>query len=426
MNQIKVTIIIPVYNGAEFIRRSFDSCIYQTLKEIEVIAVNDCSPNSRDAAIMREYEETYPERFRALFHEENKRQGGARNTGIRAARGEYFLCVDQDDFIDFQMCEKMYEKAVENKADLCLCGYRIFACGNVSTIPPTKCTIENMNVGAVEVWKMLVKTSFVMSYQVFFPENVVTDDLVTILWFALTDKHCIVREALYNWVRHINSETMSLQYRFFASIPASLISIGSFPAFIDLPAVKREEISLIITHYLCDAVVNCAKHCPERLTDLCLLVKETLEIYRPDFSHEIFTSTIYGIRYAAILSYIAEHYGEDKFAEKLENFSNALIAKLIKEELLSKYGSAATLVIYGAGIRGKRLAGYLQGAGVSFEVTDSNPALYGQKFCGKTIKPWSELKGSTNVVVVSPLVGYYEIKAVINDPNIEVVEFHNL
>ena len=130
MNNTKVSIIIPVYNGAEFIRRSFDSCLYQTLSEIEIIAINDCSPNSRDAIIMREYETLYPGKFRALFHENNKRQGGARNTGIYAARGEYFLCVDQDDFIRPEMCEEMYDYAITEDLDIVMCGFNSCNKGN--------------------------------------------------------------------------------------------------------------------------------------------------------------------------------------------------------------------------------------------------------------------------------------------------------
>jgi len=425
MNKIKVSMIIPVYNGAEFIRRSFDSCIYQTLKEIEVIAVNDFSPNPRDAEIMREYEELYPGRFRALFHETNKRQGGARNTGIHAARGEYFLCVDQDDYIDFDMCDKMYNKAIQSKADLCICGYKIYSNGNTSKIPPVLCTIEYMNTGTAEVWKILVKTSFVISNGAYFPENLVTDDLISILWFALTDKYVIVDDVFYNWVRHKNSESMRLAYRFFVSIPASLLSISRYSAFITLPNEKKEEMALIITHYLCDVVLSCLKHQPKRITEICSLVKETLEIYKPNFLNEIFTSTTYGIRYSSILKYVCEHYNEKCFAKKLDVFSDTLIAKLIKEELLFKYNAEVSIAIYGAGIRGKRLAGYLYSADIPFEVTDSNPALYGHEFCGRIIKPWSELKRSTNVVIVSPLGEFDKIKAIINDSSIDIIDFLN-
>ena len=63
---IKVSIIIPVYNSEKFLKRCLDSCINQTLDEIEVIAVNDASPDRSDI-IMREYEEKYPKKVQCIY-----------------------------------------------------------------------------------------------------------------------------------------------------------------------------------------------------------------------------------------------------------------------------------------------------------------------------------------------------------------------
>lgn len=89
----KVSIIVPVYNVAEYLRRSLDSCIYQTLADIEVIAVNDCSPDERDEEILREYERENPEKIHIFRHEKNLGLGEARNTAIRNAKGEFLLFV---------------------------------------------------------------------------------------------------------------------------------------------------------------------------------------------------------------------------------------------------------------------------------------------------------------------------------------------
>ena len=86
MQNIKVSIIVPVYDVADYLWRCLDSCVNQTLQEIEVIVVNDSSPDIRDTEIMKEYEKKYPDKVKCIWHKENKRLGGARNTGIRAAR----------------------------------------------------------------------------------------------------------------------------------------------------------------------------------------------------------------------------------------------------------------------------------------------------------------------------------------------------
>jgi len=126
MQNIKVSIIVPVYNVADYLNRCLDSCVHQTLQEIEVVVVNDCSPDPRDGEIMKEYEKKFPNKVRCIWHKENLRLGGARNTGIRAAYGEFVYCVDSDDYIDLTLCEKMYNAIVLENADMAVCDfYRI-------------------------------------------------------------------------------------------------------------------------------------------------------------------------------------------------------------------------------------------------------------------------------------------------------------
>jgi glycosyltransferase involved in cell wall biosynthesis len=105
MSEINVSIIVPVYNVAKYLRRCLDSCVAQTMREIEIIIVNDLSPDPTDSEIMREYEEKHQDKIKCIWHTENKTQGGARNTGIRMAKGEYLNFVDSDDYIEPKMCE---------------------------------------------------------------------------------------------------------------------------------------------------------------------------------------------------------------------------------------------------------------------------------------------------------------------------------
>ena len=87
---VKVSIIIPVYNVENYLRRCLDSCINQTLMEIEIIVVNDASPDNSDF-IMKEYEKNYPEKIKCIYLKENLCQGGARNIGIQIAKGQYLI-----------------------------------------------------------------------------------------------------------------------------------------------------------------------------------------------------------------------------------------------------------------------------------------------------------------------------------------------
>lgn len=114
----KISIIIPVYNTEKYLRYCLDSIRKQTLKDIEVIVVDDGSKD-KSSAICDEFAKD--KRFR-IFHNENRGVSYARNFGIKEAVGEYCMFVDSDDWLDEIMCEIMWKSAEEYNADLVICG----------------------------------------------------------------------------------------------------------------------------------------------------------------------------------------------------------------------------------------------------------------------------------------------------------------
>lgn len=119
---VKVSVIVPIYNTEQYLKRSIDTLVNQTLEEIEIILVNDASPDN-SIKIMREYEKKYPEKIIVIDSKENLKAGGARNLGIDIAKGEYIGFVDSDDWVELDMFEKLYNKAKENNADIVDCNY---------------------------------------------------------------------------------------------------------------------------------------------------------------------------------------------------------------------------------------------------------------------------------------------------------------
>ena len=100
---VKVSIIVPVHNSENYLHTCVESLLAQTLQEIEIILVDDCSTDaSRD--MIRRYVSLVPEKVRGVFLDQNIRQGGARNRGMDIARGEYIGFVDSDDFVESDMC----------------------------------------------------------------------------------------------------------------------------------------------------------------------------------------------------------------------------------------------------------------------------------------------------------------------------------
>jgi glycosyltransferase involved in cell wall biosynthesis len=113
----KVSIIIPVYNVSKYLEECLDSVINQTLKDIEIILINDKSPDPLDDKICKKYTKK-DSRITYIQHKKNKGLGGVRNTGIKIAKGEYQWHIDSDDFIDTQACELLYNTAKEKSTEI--------------------------------------------------------------------------------------------------------------------------------------------------------------------------------------------------------------------------------------------------------------------------------------------------------------------
>lgn len=114
MTDIKVSVIIPVYNVEKYLRQNLESVANQTLKDIEIICVDDGSTDS-SFEIVKEFAEK-DSRF-VPVQQANGGAGAARNNGLRRAKGKYLSFLDSDDFFEPNMLEEAYNKAEATKAD---------------------------------------------------------------------------------------------------------------------------------------------------------------------------------------------------------------------------------------------------------------------------------------------------------------------
>lgn len=125
MNKICISLIVPFYNGEKYIERCLHSIINQTTIEgVECILVNDSSTD-QSIKIIEQFISKYSSEinFRIISHERNRGISAARNTGLDAAVGTYILYIDSDDYIEPDMINKLYCKAVETDADIVGCEY---------------------------------------------------------------------------------------------------------------------------------------------------------------------------------------------------------------------------------------------------------------------------------------------------------------
>ena len=117
----KVSIIVPVYNVEKYLSKCLDSLISQTLKDIEIIVVNDGATDNSPKII----EEYAQKDFRIKsINQKNQGLSGARNTGLMNAKGEFITFVDSDDWLDEDFIEKLYRSAINNNCDIAIGGMK--------------------------------------------------------------------------------------------------------------------------------------------------------------------------------------------------------------------------------------------------------------------------------------------------------------
>src|SRR5574344_1801991 len=121
-DEILVSLIIPVYNTGEYLVECLDSCIRQTLSNIEIICVDDGSTDD-SLKILNEYAKK-DNRVR-VFAQKNSGQSVARNKGMKLAEGKYIAFLDSDDSLNRCMLENLYNQANADNADITMCSINV-------------------------------------------------------------------------------------------------------------------------------------------------------------------------------------------------------------------------------------------------------------------------------------------------------------
>lgn len=204
-NQIKVSVVIPVYKVEKYIERCARSLFEQTMKDgIEFIFVNDCSQDKSIEILERVLEE-YPARknqVKIIHHEKNGGLVAARKTGLAHAQGDYIIHCDSDDWVDVRLCEEMYNKAAETDADMVYCHFCEDRNGHQTIFYEGECCDpETAFCGKTSccIWNKMFRTSIARSEQVITPDHLVMseDVLRTVQTMALCKKCVRVDKVLY-------------------------------------------------------------------------------------------------------------------------------------------------------------------------------------------------------------------------------------
>ena len=114
MCSTKISIIVPIYNVEQYLQKTIESCINQTLKELEVILVDD---GSKDASGKVVDDFAKKDNRIKVIHKQNEGVTIARNTGLAVATGKYIFFLDGDDYLPLNAMDLLYQKAIEEDAD---------------------------------------------------------------------------------------------------------------------------------------------------------------------------------------------------------------------------------------------------------------------------------------------------------------------
>lgn len=230
MNEIKVSVIVPVYNAEKYLSRTIEYLKKQTLKEIEIILVDDGSTDSSPAICDEACKSD--ERIKCI-HKRNAGVSAARNDGIQAAQGEYLMFCDADDIPSTHMAEKLLHKIESEHADIVLSGF-IKQIDNAyinCDIPYSESLTGRDNIirklimpmivwgyspdrialPAIygSVWRGLYKKSLIVNKAIQFPTTIsLGEDMVfNTLAFLFASRIAFINDYLYTYIENLNSST---------------------------------------------------------------------------------------------------------------------------------------------------------------------------------------------------------------------------
>lgn len=231
----KVSIIVPVYKVEKYLKRSMDSLVNQTLEDIEIICINDGSPDNC-LSILKEYKEKYPDKI-VIIDKKNEGVWKGRFDGIAKATGEYIGFTDSDDYIALDYAEKLYNAAKKDEADISVCGfYRV----DVETehIFSTEMTgyegkVINMDKNPEDtlsingaLWNKLYKAEILKNMNNLKNPPRILDDMMFFLLVLLnTNKITFINDSLYYYMVRSDSIVATIKKEQIASTENAMLEV---------------------------------------------------------------------------------------------------------------------------------------------------------------------------------------------------------
>lgn len=380
----EISIIMPVYNTAEYLVKSLCSLQQQTYTDFELICVNDASTDD-SLAILEEFQKK-DNRFVIINHEINCGAACSRNDGLRMARGKYVICLDSDDYFYSNLLEVIHKNAVENDADVVIFGSEIYV---KDTMELKKMGYSFQIIDSLEArvlflprirhvpWDKLVKREILLKYQIAF-QNILTNEdvLYSFSLMLMAERIVVCDEILLKYCAERPGNLSSMR------ISKKNYTVEAFYAIYQfiLRNNIEEQLKTIFMNILSD---NIQKYLSDNMYSIQMR-QESLKILL-GYQNLIDSLERYSQKKA-----LYPH--NRKFVEKLikgENVCNVgyyeYYSESIADIILEKNNLQKKIALWGCGQNGKKLLHIMRQAKLSVDyVVDENKAIQGT-LCGEYI-----------------------------------------
>ena len=205
MSKPAISVIIPVYNAQDGIKRCVDSLLNQSFKNFEIILLNDGSKDN-SLNILKEYELKYS--FVRVIDKQNEGVAVTRNKGILLAEGEYTMFMDNDDFVDSDYIETFYQAIHEKNLDLVIGGYKRVNQNNQIIFSQEIQQSEWSKYIIMAPWSKIYRTEFLRKNNIIFFDYGIGEDIIfNLTAYKTTDKIGLLDYKGYNW--YYNNKSIS-------------------------------------------------------------------------------------------------------------------------------------------------------------------------------------------------------------------------
>jgi glycosyltransferase involved in cell wall biosynthesis len=215
---MKVSVIVPVYKVEEYLSKCLSSLVQQELKDIEIIVVNDGSPDNSQS-IIDKYQKNYPNI--KSFIKDNSGLSDTRNMGIQNATGEYIAFVDSDDYVRFDMYSKMYSKAKDKDFDVVTCDVKyVYSDHENIVVTDPKNDTTNIKEAFIDLYPAactkIFKREIITKNKIYFKSGVWYEDVEFMYRLLPYVKSIgVIHEPFYEYLQREKSITNSVSPKFY-------------------------------------------------------------------------------------------------------------------------------------------------------------------------------------------------------------------